>query len=127
LECIAESKGVSVGDVEGLVTAAKGPASSGTVAEAVKFHDDKALYTVRTGPQKPFERRPVRLLSTLELIYVGNGSDILCLHKAAWRRTTAKVSVDHSTVENGYRVRKRTVSDLEGGGLPVFMYVDPTR
>ncbi|GAQ86335.1 hypothetical protein KFL_002830120 [Klebsormidium nitens] len=45
LAAIAESKGCSAADVEAKVVAAKGPSSSGTVAEAVKFHDDKALYT----------------------------------------------------------------------------------
>lgn len=53
LAAIAESKGCAAADVEAKVVAAKGPSSSGTVAEAVKFHDDKALYTVsRPAPLK---------------------------------------------------------------------------
>ena len=60
LAAIAETKGCSLSDVEAKVTAATGPSSSGTVAEAVKFHDDKSLYTVsprgRRFPVKRFEQ-----------------------------------------------------------------------
>lgn len=41
----AEKKKVSVEDLTSKITNAGGPASSGTKAEANKFHDDKALYT----------------------------------------------------------------------------------
>jgi hypothetical protein len=156
LECIAESKGVSVGDVEGLVTAAKGPASSGTVAEAVKFHDDKALYTVRTG--STFLTQSLQSLPTVEVVSntvvpfkfhddkalytVRRRSQTLfdkepriaanvgiVLH---WETERHSVSVHRCLVaaqlqrlaltierlvENAYRVRNRTVSDLEGGCL----------
>eukprot|EP00826_Nyctotherus_ovalis_P039260 TRINITY_DN375_c0_g1_i6.p1 TRINITY_DN375_c0_g1~~TRINITY_DN375_c0_g1_i6.p1 ORF type:complete len:161 (-),score=66.58 TRINITY_DN375_c0_g1_i6:53-511(-) len=43
-EC-ATKKGVSEADLKAKITASGGPAYKGTKADAVKWHDDKALYT----------------------------------------------------------------------------------
>jgi len=45
LEAISEEKGTSYSAITSQVLNSDGPASSGTVADAVKFHDDKSLYT----------------------------------------------------------------------------------
>lgn len=45
LALAAEEKGYSYDEVVNLVIACEGPASSGTKADAVKFHDDKSMYT----------------------------------------------------------------------------------
>jgi len=45
LEEFATKKGVGVADVKAKVGASKGPILTGTKADAVKFHDDKNLYT----------------------------------------------------------------------------------
>ncbi|GBG80331.1 hypothetical protein CBR_g30699 [Chara braunii] len=53
LELIAEAKGISMDDLKHQIMGAGGPSSSGTVPDAVKFHDDKSLYTgvhARGGP-----------------------------------------------------------------------------
>lgn len=44
---VATKQKVSKEDVMNKVAACHGPKASGTVADQVKFHDDKALYTVR--------------------------------------------------------------------------------
>lgn len=41
----AEKKGVAVADVIAAITSNSGPQFAGTKADAVKFHDDKSLYT----------------------------------------------------------------------------------
>ena len=41
----AEKKKISVEDLTAKIVNGGGPASSGTKAEANKFHDDKSLYT----------------------------------------------------------------------------------
>jgi hypothetical protein len=53
LPLIAAKKGCSVEEVIAQACGGGGPSSSGTKAEAVKFHDDKSLYTgvyARGGP-----------------------------------------------------------------------------
>jgi hypothetical protein len=42
---IAEKKGISVEELVNRICQQSGPANSGTKADAVKFHDDKSLYT----------------------------------------------------------------------------------
>ena len=42
LSLIAAKKGVSLGEAADIVVAANGPCVSGTKADYVKFHDDKA-------------------------------------------------------------------------------------
>ncbi|EAS03354.1 tubulin polymerization-promoting family protein (macronuclear) [Tetrahymena thermophila SB210] len=41
----AAKKGISAQDLREKVTASNGPSYSGTKADAVRFHDDKSLYT----------------------------------------------------------------------------------
>jgi len=45
LEMCAEKRSQSAADLEGVILAAGGPVFAGTKADAVKFHDDKSLYT----------------------------------------------------------------------------------
>jgi hypothetical protein len=45
VDLIAESKGLEFDEIAAQILQ-RGPASSGTVADAVKFHDDKSMYTV---------------------------------------------------------------------------------
>ena len=42
---MATKKGVTAADLTATITAAGGPKFTGTKADAVKFHDDKSLYT----------------------------------------------------------------------------------
>lgn len=54
LECVATKKGLPAAEVFDLVAGSGGPTSSGTVADAVRFHDDKSTYTgvhVNGGPE----------------------------------------------------------------------------
>ncbi|CAD8138555.1 unnamed protein product (macronuclear) [Paramecium tetraurelia] len=45
LQMMAEKKGVGIQDVQNQILNAGGPHFQGTKADAVKFHDDKNLYT----------------------------------------------------------------------------------
>eukprot|EP00892_Ulva_mutabilis_P004520 jgi/Ulvmu1/243/UM001_0247.1 len=45
LKLVAEKKGIEYDALVAKILAAGGPASSGTQADNVKFHDDKSLYT----------------------------------------------------------------------------------
>lgn len=45
LELVAQKKGQTVDEIVGKITAIGGPKTNATVADAVKFHDDKKLYT----------------------------------------------------------------------------------
>jgi len=45
LELIAAKKGIAMGALEEKICGAGGPVFTGTKAEAVKYHDDKSLYT----------------------------------------------------------------------------------
>jgi p25-alpha len=45
LDQIADKKGVSKEEIVQAITAAGGPVLNATQADAVKFHDDKSLYT----------------------------------------------------------------------------------
>lgn len=45
LRLVAEKKGIEYDALIAKILAAGGPASSGTQADNVKFHDDKSLYT----------------------------------------------------------------------------------
>ena len=45
LDLVAEEKGMSYDDLVSAIASSEGPASSGTKADAVKFHDDKSMYT----------------------------------------------------------------------------------
>ena len=50
LALLAERKGASLADLAGAVLAARGPCVSGTRADYVKFHDDKARPRTQPGP-----------------------------------------------------------------------------
>eukprot|EP00998_Keelungia_sp_KM082_P010904 NODE_7125_length_604_cov_46.394130_g7102_i0.p2 GENE.NODE_7125_length_604_cov_46.394130_g7102_i0~~NODE_7125_length_604_cov_46.394130_g7102_i0.p2 ORF type:complete len:159 (-),score=41.25 NODE_7125_length_604_cov_46.394130_g7102_i0:44-520(-) len=45
LPLIAEKRGQTADQLEAFIVGSAGPASNSTKAEAVKFHDDKSLYT----------------------------------------------------------------------------------
>ena len=45
LELIAQKKGLATSELIQIVSNSKGPVLSGTKTEAVRFHDDKSLYT----------------------------------------------------------------------------------
>lgn len=54
LDLVAERKAVDADDLESAVVASGGPALYGTVADEVRFHDDKSTYTgvyARGGPE----------------------------------------------------------------------------
>lgn len=42
---MADKKGISIAEITEKVNGAGGPTFAGTKADAVKFHDDKSLYT----------------------------------------------------------------------------------
>ena len=42
---MAQKKGISQAQIDQLVAASHGPILNGTKADAVKYHDDKSLYT----------------------------------------------------------------------------------
>mmetsp|Transcript_5622 Transcript_5622/g.14251 ORF Transcript_5622/g.14251 Transcript_5622/m.14251 type:complete len:792 (+) Transcript_5622:219-2594(+) len=44
LQLVAQEKGIGYDDLVGVISTSEGPASSGTRAEANKFHDDKSMY-----------------------------------------------------------------------------------
>ena len=45
LSLFAQKKGISQSKIQQIVTESQGPILTGTKAEAVKYHDDKSLYT----------------------------------------------------------------------------------
>lgn len=45
LHAVADKKGAPLGDVAAAVAALQAPALRATTPEAVKFHDDRSLYT----------------------------------------------------------------------------------
>jgi len=53
LELVATKRGCSAEDVHGIVLSNGGPKFAGTKADAVKFHDDKSLYTGVHGKGGP--------------------------------------------------------------------------
>jgi hypothetical protein len=72
LALVADKKGVPVGEVVGAVAALQGPAVRGTTPEAVKWHDDKSLYT---GGRRLGGRGGARL----SIPAVGMGGSTACL------------------------------------------------
>ena len=65
LALLAERKGASLADLAGAVLAARGPCVSGTRADYVKFHDDKARPRTQRVPY--LSRLPEGLLPCLHV------------------------------------------------------------
>ncbi len=58
LKLCAAKKGMEVDALEDKIAETGGPTYSGTKAEAVKYHDDKSLYTGMYGKGGPAEKGP---------------------------------------------------------------------
>lgn len=72
---MADKKGVPVGQVAAAVAAMRAPELQGTTPEAVKFHDDRSLYT---GEMASWPEKTRRLVLGLKQECLRSCSAVLC-------------------------------------------------